>query len=433
MAEFALHMKALVERYVKTYRGLSRDVWLLALVMLINRSGSMVLPFLTLYLTDQGGYTLTQAGMVMSCFGAGSLLGNFFGGWLTDRWKYLHVQVTSFVLGGVMWLVIGQADTLLEMCVAVFLASTFGDMFRPANLTALEIHGTPETRTRALSLNRLAINLGFSIGPAGAGLLIATLGYSSLFWIDALTCWVAAIVLVIGLRPKYQQPRETLSTEELTSPPVAAISPYRDGRFILFLLCQVLVIMAFMQIFFTMPVFWKEHVHLTEQGIGWLMTLNGLLIVAFEMPLIYQIEHRRGSIYWIQAGSLLIAAGYLVLGLGASVWWSVIFICLITFGEILNFPFGSAYALSLAHPSYRGRYMGLYGVVFSGAFILSPPLGTYVAQHFGFFWFTFSISMLAFLGWTGLQLMEYVQKGKIPRADGTVRLGKIPTFRKQAK
>ena len=398
-------MNGLFQRYLNTFRGLSRDVWLLALVMLVNRAGAMVLPFLTIYLTKSRGFSLAEAGMVMSFFGLGSLGGNFIGGWLTDKWRYLRVQVLSLWLAGGMWLVLWQADTLVEVCLAVFFTSLFADLLRPANMTAVELHGVPENRTRALSLIRLAINLGFSIGPAAAGFLIASGGYDSLFVIDAITCWLASLVLIFGLKEKKKGeilPPSPSEKDVPAQPVVAALSPYRDRRFLIFALSQMLVAMAFMQVFSTIPVYWEQVLHLNERGIGLLMAANGLIIVILEMPLIHYLEHKKTPIYWIQAGGLLIGAGYAVLILGDAMIFSLIYVILITFGEIFNFPFGSSYALSIANPSYRGRYMGLYAMLWSVSFIIAPSSGSYIADHFGYQVLAGVMTLLTLLGCAGL-------------------------------
>ncbi len=390
-------MFSLFQRYLDTFRGLRRDVWLLSLVMLINRSGAMVLPFLTIFLTEERGYTLAQAGLVMSSFGVGSLLGNFLGGWLTDKWSYLKVQILSLWLAGAMWLVMLTTVELWQVCVAVFFTSLFADIFRPANMTAFELHGVPENRTRALSLNRLAINLGFSIGPAAAGFLIPSIGFDSLFIIDALTCWGASLVLIFGIKEKARVKPAPVAAEA-GSPARTLLSPYRDSRFHLYLVGQMLVAMAFMQVFSTIPVFWKEVVHLTEAGIGLLMALNGMIVVIFEMPLIHSLQNKRSPAYWIQAGALLIVAGYGALVLGNAMVWSILYIVLISFGEILNFPFGSSYALSIASPEYRGRYMGLYAMTWSVSFIVAPSSGSYLADHFGFPFMAGCMALLALVG-----------------------------------
>lgn len=362
----------------------------------------MVMPFLTLYLTDSRGYSLGEAGWLMSCFGIGSLFGNYLGGWLADKWRYLRVQILSLWMTGLMWMIMGQADTYAEFAMAIFLTSLFGSFFRPANMMAIELHGEPENRTRALSLNRMAINLGFSLGPAAAGFFIAFIGYESLFFVDGITCWLASLVLIFGLKPRYDQlpdKAKKIANKEIP----AEVSPWKDKRFLLYTLAQMLVIMSFMQLFSTIPVFWKEGLQLTEQYIGILMAANGVIIVILEMPLISYLEKKGNPLKWLRYGALLILLGGAFLAFGNFVIFSWLYMIFITVGEILNFPFASSHALEIASPSYRGRYMGIFSMSWSLGFIVAPVAGGYIAENWGFTWLAIAMVLIAGVGLAGLQ------------------------------
>ncbi|HMQ90537.1 MAG TPA: MFS transporter, partial [Flavilitoribacter sp.] len=160
-----------IRLYRHSFSGLSRDIWLLSLVMLVNRAGTMVIPFLTIYLTGQKGFRLEEAGWVMSSFGLGSVLGAFIGGKLTDRIGYYPVQFWSLALGGFCFLGLQFVNGVAAMCAATFILSTIADAFRPANQTAVAFHSRPENRSRAFALVRLAVNLGFSAGPGMGGVI----------------------------------------------------------------------------------------------------------------------------------------------------------------------------------------------------------------------------------------------------------------------
>ena len=86
-------MKTLFNNYLNTFKGLSSEVWWLALITLINRAGTMVIPFLSLYLTKDLNFTFAQVGWVMSAFGLGSVVGSWLGGKLTDKIGYYKVMV----------------------------------------------------------------------------------------------------------------------------------------------------------------------------------------------------------------------------------------------------------------------------------------------------------------------------------------------------
>src|SRR5580698_3290373 len=187
--------------YKQAYRGLSRATWLLSTVMLVNRSGTMVVPFMTIYLTSPAmGYSIAQAGLVMGIWGLGAICGGFLGGRLTDRWGFHRVQLVALAGGGIMFIILGQMRSYPWICVCAFLLSVVNDAFRPANSTAVATYSKEENRTRSVSLNRLAINLGWTFGGALGGIL-ASINYHLLFWVDGCTNLVALLLLRIFLDP----------------------------------------------------------------------------------------------------------------------------------------------------------------------------------------------------------------------------------------
>ncbi|MBT8272104.1 MAG: MFS transporter, partial [Bacteroidia bacterium] len=192
----------LFRNYINTFKGLSREIWWLALIALINRAGTMVIPFLSLYLTKDLNFSLSDVGWIMTAFGLGSVVGSYIGGKLTDRFGFYKVMVISLFLTGIMFISLQFLNTFLTLCLGIFLVMCVADSFRPAIFVAMDAYSKPENKTRSVTLIRLAINLGFSAGPAIGGIIITSMSYSGLFWIDGITCILATLVLVQVLHPK---------------------------------------------------------------------------------------------------------------------------------------------------------------------------------------------------------------------------------------
>jgi len=146
--------------YKNAYSGLSRQTWLLSLVMLINRSGTMVVGFMSLYIVNGLGWKVSQAGAVMACFGAGSIVGAYFGGKITDKVGFYGLQVGALATGGLMFIIVGYLKSFIPLCIGTFFLSLCNESFRPANSTAIAHYSSPQHRTRSYSLNRLAIYIG---------------------------------------------------------------------------------------------------------------------------------------------------------------------------------------------------------------------------------------------------------------------------------
>lgn len=394
-----------VRLYRNSFGGLSRDIWMLSLITLVNRAGSMVLPFLTIYLTQELGFTLGEAGIAMSCFGVGSVVGSYVGGRLTDKLGYYNVQYWSLFTGGMLFFVLMQMKTLVGFCIAIFVLTAVMDAFRPANLASISVYSRPENRTRSLSLIRLSINLGVAIGPAAGGLLAATLGYSWLFVVDAITCVGAALLFRAVLENKKEELPDSTTADQA---PLDTDAPvYRDRIYMIFLGFMLLAATSFVQIISTLPVFFKSEFLLTEGQIGLLLALNGLVIVVIEMPIIYVLEQRFSNLTLVGMGALLIGLSYLVFNIsGTWVGIAILSILLLTFGEIINFPFSNAYASARSAAHNRGRYMGLYSMMFAISHVIAPGLGMFIAEWFGYMMLWNLMGLFGVLAFVGFWLME---------------------------
>ncbi len=365
--------------YRNAYKGLSTEMWWLALVMFINRSGTMVIPFLTIYLTQQG-YSLAEAGYVMGAFGVGAILGSFIGGVLTDKAGHFFVQVISLFLSGIMFIVLGQMEGLFQITSCIFILSTIGEAFRPANSAAIASYSNKSNRTRCYSLNRLAINLGWAFGPAIGGLL-ASRSYALLFVVDGLTCMSAAALLYFLFRKKNKTER---NERTVFHSPLPVVSAYRDKFFLSGIALLFLIGLCFFQTFSILPVFYKERVLLNEATIGWLLALNGLLIAVVEMALVYKLENRRDPMIYMVAGSVFIGLSFLVMNIYPVLSIMVLSMVIITFGEMLLFPFMNNFWVQRSTDSNRGQYAALYTMAFSAAIVLAPTIASQIATRQGY-------------------------------------------------
>lgn len=402
-------LHAISRRYRIAYTGLTRPIWALAVIFFVNRVGAMVVPFLSIYLTTKQGFSLSDAGLVMSAFGLGAIAGNYTGGYLTDRFGPYWVQIGSLVVGGLFFIWLGQVDSLYAMCGVIFLLSLVGDLFRPANKAAIAAYAKPENLARSFGLIRLAVNLGYSAGPILGGLVIAAFSYDALFWIDGLTCILAAGVFLVLLPPRTEVARQQPTQAERAQQALdrrPESSAYRNGRFLFFCFCNFLSIICFMQFFSTLPVHLAANLGYTEFQIGSFAAINGLLIVLLEMPLVSFMEERWSVLRIIFWGMVAVGASFLLLPFGyLGVVVLIPFYVVLTFGEMLSMPFANTFAARLAPPDRRGQYMGLIGISFSAGFIVAPSFGLRLAEQFGFETLFLAVAGLGLLGSLGIQAM----------------------------
>ncbi|TAM55783.1 MAG: MFS transporter [Acidobacteria bacterium] len=369
----------MIERIGGAYRaafsGLPRAVWIQGLATLVNRSGTMVLPFMSLYLTTKLGFSIIAAGQVLSLYGIGAIAGSWLGGALSDRVGPVRVQVASLAATGVGFLVLSRLTGRLAVSLAVFGLALVAECFRPALFTAIARGSEAAVRTRSFALVRLAVNLGMSFGPAVGGLL-AVHHYGWLFVADAATCWAAALVLGLAAAGRGAAGRAPAAA----SGPL--LSPWKDGPFLAFLAVMVVLGTVFFQISSTMPLYFRQHYHLAEDSIGLLLAINTVIIVAVEMVLLRALEHR-DHLVLAGVGCLLVCAGFGLLPLGSSPAFAALTVVVWTAGEMLSLPFTNSVAASRAPAAASGRYMGAYSLAFSVSFVLAPAVGTAVYERFG--------------------------------------------------
>jgi MFS family permease len=364
----------------RSLRGLPRDLWVLSIASLINRAGTMVLPFLVLYLTREQGWSAPRAGLALAVYGAGSILAAPIAGRFSDRIGPLPIMRWSLVITGALLLVfpfVSGFAAVIALTLAWALAS---EGFRPANLALIADIVTPEQRKSAYALTRLAINLGMSVGPAAAG-FIAARSFTLIFYIDAVTTLLAAAVLFFTPIRVVRHSRES---GDVPGPlaQLRRLLVLDDRRFLFFLAALLLTGAVFFQHEGALPLFLVEDLGLSTAFYGMLFTINTLMIVFMEVPLnaaTAHWPHRRalalGSfLFAAGSGAFVFATGPLAIIAGMVIW---------TFGEMMLFPQASAYVADIAPPHRRGEYMGAYSLSFSLAFAVAPWAGTAVFAEFG--------------------------------------------------
>lgn len=356
---------------------------MLALVMLINRAGSMVLPFLGVYMTAHLKFSIENTGIVLSFFGIGSVIGSWLGGFITDRIGEYKVQYLSLLLSVPLFCLIPLFKTEVGVALIILLQSIVSDAFRPANSVAITKYAKPENITRAFSLNRMAVNLGFSIGPALGGILSAV-SYEFLFYSNAFAALSAGILYIIFFRKRNKlaqlKARKVTEAVEIKK----ENSPYRDGKFLIYCFLCMLFAICFFQLFSTLTIFYKEKAQLSQQSIGYLLGYSGFIVVLLEMGLVQVAEKYLNLALTMFLGSFICGLSYAMLGFDYSLITLVLSMTLLSVGEIWALPFMSTITALRSGKNNKGAYMGLNGISFSVAFIVTPYLGTLIADKLGF-------------------------------------------------
>lgn len=396
-------LNATVNLYRNAYSGLTRRIWLLALVMLINRSGTMVLAFMTLYITHIG-FSYKLAGLVVGIYGVGSLVGAFIGGKISDRFGFYYTQFFALCCGGILFIVLGQMRHYVSICTCTFFLAMVNESFRPANATAIAHYSTPQTRTQAFSLVRLAINMGWGVGGALGGFL-AIKNYHLLFLVDGCTNIIAAFLMLVLL------PRVSLAQQhngiKTGSDKQKANPAYADKTFLYFIGLQVLFAICFFQLFTTIPLYFNKGLHVNEFWIGVLMAMNGVIIALFEMLIVFKLEGRRPYLKLMAYGTTIMAVSFMILNVNFVPGFlvAVLAMLLMTIAEMTSMPFMNSYYISRSTEGNRGQYAGYYTMAWSAAQVIGSTSGTQIAYAIGFnnlWWIIGIICLLTAFGYQKL-------------------------------
>ena len=364
----------------------------------------MVLAFMTLYCRHLG-FTLSQGGIVVAIYGLGSVSGALIGGKLSDAFGFYRIQFLSLFCGGLLFLVLGQMEDYTSICIFTFILAMVNETFRPANSTAIAYYSTPQNRTQAYSLVRLAVNLGWGIGSALGGLL-ASINYSLLFWVDGATNISASVLLLIIL------PAVSLKQQYIPEQAVEKVAgtgvPYRDKVFLYFLFLQLLFAISFFQLFTTIPVYFKDVLRMTEFWIGVVMSLNGVLIALFEMVIVFKLEGRKPYLVLMGYGSILMGVSFLLLTLPAAWGLLIAMACMlvITVAEMVSMPFMNSYYIARTTQLTRGSYAGMYIMTWSLAQVIGSSSGAFIAASVGFEGLWFSVCTICFLAGIGFFILN---------------------------
>lgn len=338
-------MKKLYANYIASFKGLSKEIWYLSFISLVNRAGTMVIPFLSLYLTNDLNFEESEVKWVLVCFGIGSVIGSWIGGKLTDKIGFYKVMVISLFLTGINFIILQYITSFLYLCIAILITMSIADSFRPAIFVSVKAFSKPENQTRSIALLRLAINAGMGIGPTLAGLIIVTNSYDLLFWIDGLTCIIAIIIFYFLVKEPNKKLVEVNDDNKIINKNII----YKDFSYWIFCAICFLFGMAFFQLFTIFPLYYNKIFNLNEFEIGLIMFINIAIIVILEMPFISYLEKRVIMVTkYISMSLVLLSLSFFVLHQNYWIGILIISITIITFSEMLGFPYTNKFAIKRA-------------------------------------------------------------------------------------
>ncbi|MFF5158976.1 MDR family MFS transporter [Streptomyces sp. NPDC000348] len=400
----------------ETVSGLPPAFWWLWTSTLVNRLGAFVATFMALYLTLDRGYSATYAGLVAALHGLGGVISSLGAGVMTDRLGRRPTLLVAQVSTAVSVAALGFVRDPVGIAAVAFLVGMASNASRPAVQAMMADIVRPEDRIRAFSLNYWAINLGFAISSAAAG-LIAGYSYLAGFLIEALMTLACAVVVFLKLpESKPARSAEAQAREE----GVGLGTVLRDGRFMGVVGLSFLIALIFQQASVGLPIAMGE-AGFTPADYGMAIAVNGVLIVVLQIPVTRFIEHRDpGRLLVIS--SLLAGYGLGLTAFAGSVGVFALTVCVWTLAEIVNAPTQTGLVVRLSPVHGRGRYQGMYTMSWAVAALVAPLMAGFVIDRFGAAWLWGTCALIgtvAGLGY-GLLMRRLPEKEKEKESEETV-------------
>ena len=361
-------------------KNIPKNIWILAAATLINRSGTMVLPFIALYANQILNVSKGDSGLVLAAYGIGAFITAPFAGKLSDKIGTLRMMKISLFSTGVFLFLYSFVTNFILFLALTFIWAILSEAFRPASMAFISDEITSDRRKTAFALQRLAINLGMSIGPVIGGTL-STINFHLLFYINGLTALAAGTFLILSPFEKHEAVQKETEVREPVIPH-QNVSVFSDRKLIYFLLALIPVEIVFFQHIGALPLFIVTDLGFSNAVFGYLTAVNTVLIIFIEVPLNDSMRNwdDRKS---IGLGALLSGVGFGLMAFTNTIPPIVFLIVIWTFGEMIFFPSAGEYIAKIAPEKQRGEYMGYFQMSFSFAFMVGPWLGTTALDLYG--------------------------------------------------
>lgn len=352
-------------------RSLPAEYWIMFSGTLVNRFGHFVIPFLAIYLAQQG-HDAKVASFALGAYGAGALIAGAIGGYLADRIGRKATMLLACTGSAISMLMLSQAHDVPVLICATFLNGLLSAIYGPASGALIADLIPAHLRVRAFSCQRFAINLGFAAGMATAGFM-AGRSFFALFIVDAATTMILGLLVLVGVK---RRPRVA---KEHSGWGIALRQMKTNVPFQFAVAASFLIAVIFWQMSTTYALQATKAAKLDERTYGLLMALNGVMIVLLELPLT-SYTRRYSPVLTMAAGYAIVGIGMGMNAIGASLPVLVISMLVFTVGEMIALPVNSSYMASLAPDEMRGRYQGAISITWSAATMIGPLVGISLYQ-----------------------------------------------------
>ena len=357
----------------KSFLEYDRQLWVLFAGRVIAAIGfSIVMPFLSIFLYTEMGVPMTVVGIVFLGNAVAGAVGQVIGGELADRLGRRPIMCISMVMRTAVFLLLsvaiaGMVD-LWIIAILLMATSLTGSLFEPATNALVADLVSPGRRLEAYSILRVGQNVGWALGPLLGGLL-AVISYASLFLFTALTSMIVAIITYTWIS---DSSRAITESDKLDASDLKKV--WKNRIFIAICLATIPLFIVLGQMTSTLALFSKDIVGISVAEVGYLYTLNGIIVIFLQLPMARYVNKFRMT-HVLVVGGILYAIGYFIIGWASSLWILVASMIIISMGENITSPPSINLVANISSEHDRGRYMGVAGIFQTFGWSIGPLVG----------------------------------------------------------
>jgi MFS family permease len=301
---------------------------------------------------------------------------SLFGGVLADRVNKRNIliatQIAFMVLAFLLAILthLGKI-TPLQLMVIAFLNGVIMAFDAPSRQAmVVEMVGKAHL-PNAIALNSVAFNSSRIIGPALAGIFVASIGMSGCFYINGIS-FLAVIValLLININAK-----KTPASKSILKDLKEGILFVKHNRTIFTLIAMVGVVSLFgVSYIILMPVFADNVLHVGVKGLGGLMSCSGLgaLIGALVLARLGDFKYKGR---FLIISSLLFSVSLAVFALTKTYIASLLILIVTGAAGVSAIALVNTLLQSKVPDAFRGRVMSVFMLTFAGM----TPFGNLIA------------------------------------------------------
>ena len=397
----------MIERLKKTYHNFPTKFWVLVLTVFIDMlGGTLLFPFIALYITDKFSVGMATAGIILGLNSISGLVGGTIGGALTDKFGRRSIILFGLIFSAFSTLTLGLVTELSVLYPLVIVIGFLGSIAGPAHQAMVADMLPEEKRQDGYGIIRVVANISWMIGPIIGG-IIAARSYLMLFILDAILSSITAVI-VFKLIPE-TMPQKTI--EQAKESILRTLAGYwkvtKDAPYMAYLVVSMLMLIVYQQMYSTLSVYLRDHHNIPTQQYGLLLTISAITVVLTQLW-VTQRTKGKPPFLMMALGTVFYMIGFTMFGVVNAYWLFGAAIIIITIGEMIVVPVSQYLAARFAPEDMRGRYMAFFNLAWALPSSIGPWAAGMILDNYNPDWVWYAggiISAVAVLGFASLNLM----------------------------